>query len=242
MDNLFEEINRKGSSGDEENAAGTKEEIMDPTPPPKRVRKAVDHFTGVVLFLLIPAAVILFLYYFIANNKLPTEGGTTANLSAHMGEKSGLPAAPEPDTPAAQVIEARGISATGAGIPQAQTRQPTGSIKKQTVSTRQAGTQEKAPAPKQVLSDMARLSIPGKYPLASVRLLTPADLRGKTREDLLIMRNEIFARHFYRFQGEKMAAYFSSQNWYTPLHDDVSPKLTDLEKKNIELIRRFERK
>ena len=56
------------------------------------------------------------------------------------------------------------------------------------------------------------------------------------KNDLDSMRNEIFATHGYIFKSEKWKDYFGKQSWYTPLHDDVSDKLTLIEKINIENI------
>ena len=54
------------------------------------------------------------------------------------------------------------------------------------------------------------------------------------------MRNEIFARHGYIFQTNDMKAHFKSQDWYIPKYNDVNSMLTDIEIKNIELIKRYE--
>ena len=61
-----------------------------------------------------------------------------------------------------------------------------------------------------------------------------------SKDDLKIMRNEIFARHGFIFQTNDMKTYFQNQNWYTPRHNDVNSMLTDIEKRNIQLIQRYE--
>ncbi|MCL2101240.1 MAG: YARHG domain-containing protein [Fibromonadales bacterium] len=76
--------------------------------------------------------------------------------------------------------------------------------------------------------------------LASSRLLTAVDLQNLSKKDLRIMRNEIFARHGYIFQTNDMKTYFKSQDWYIPKYNDVNSMLTDIEIKNIELIKRYE--
>lgn len=83
-------------------------------------------------------------------------------------------------------------------------------------------------------------SIPGSYPQASERLLTNDDLMNLSKYELKIMRNEIYARHGYIFKTSDMQAYFNSQNWYVPRYDDVTSYLTDIEKRNIEMIKRYE--
>jgi hypothetical protein len=39
-----------------------------------------------------------------------------------------------------------------------------------------------------------------------------------------------------------MKSYFEKQSWYQPVAEDVTGKLTDLEKLNVLLIQRFEEK
>jgi|CXWL01.1.fsa_nt_gi rRNA maturation endonuclease Nob1 len=82
--------------------------------------------------------------------------------------------------------------------------------------------------------------IPGSYPYASQRLLTDEDVRNLSQYNLRIMRNEIYARHGFVFQNTEMKNYFSTQPWYSPLYNDVNSMLSVLEKKNIELIKRYE--
>ena len=83
-------------------------------------------------------------------------------------------------------------------------------------------------------------TIPGKYPQASERLLTAADLQNLSKESLKIMRNEIFARHGYIFKTIDMKTYFKYQDWYKPQYDNVNSMLTNIEQKNIEFIKRYE--
>ena len=85
-------------------------------------------------------------------------------------------------------------------------------------------------------------TIPGRFPEASKRILTASDLQDLSKEDLKIMRNEIFARHGYIFQTAEMKQYFQKQSWYTPQHRDVNAKLSSIETKNIELIKSYENK
>ena len=55
------------------------------------------------------------------------------------------------------------------------------------------------------------------------------------------MRNEIFARYYYDFiDGGEMETYFEKTDWYRPVYDIVDRYLTEIERYNIELIRRFE--
>jgi hypothetical protein len=81
----------------------------------------------------------------------------------------------------------------------------------------------------------------GKYEFASKRLLTQQDLDGYSQLELKIMRNEIFARYGYIFKTSDMKSHFGAQSWYRPSSADVMKMLTQVEKKNIELIKQYEK-
>lgn len=81
----------------------------------------------------------------------------------------------------------------------------------------------------------------GDYPEGSVRYLNEDDVRYKTKYELSIMRNEIFARHGYIFKTNKdMINYFGKLSWYNPQYDDVTKSLSDIENYNIKFIKRYE--
>lgn len=81
-----------------------------------------------------------------------------------------------------------------------------------------------------------------KYPQASLRYLTQDDLTGFSSEELRLMRNEIFAFHGYKFDSEDLNDYFSKQDWYKPIDEDVNENLNRFEKENIKLIKELESK
>jgi YARHG domain len=81
----------------------------------------------------------------------------------------------------------------------------------------------------------------GAYPQASMRLLKAKDVENEMKEDLMFMRNEIFARHGYCFNKKELRQQFEMQDWYVPNTVDIKGFLTDIEKKNIELIKRYEK-
>ncbi len=88
--------------------------------------------------------------------------------------------------------------------------------------------------------------IMGVYQMASNRLLTTDDLMDLSTKELRIMRNEIFARHGYVFKTIEMKQYFEAQEWYQSIPKLVDNKivntlLTDVEKKNIGLIQKYEK-
>jgi YARHG domain len=81
----------------------------------------------------------------------------------------------------------------------------------------------------------------GDYPEGSQRELKPADVENMMKEDLEFMRNEIFARHGYCFNKKNLRQQFEMQEWYVPNTVDIKGYLTDTEKKNIALIKRYEK-
>ena len=82
-------------------------------------------------------------------------------------------------------------------------------------------------------------------PDSSDRLLTEADIAGLSKDELRKARNEIAARHGRRFKDAELQAYFESQSWYTGLYDpdefDRTVKISDIEQKNMEFIKQFEK-
>jgi hypothetical protein len=81
----------------------------------------------------------------------------------------------------------------------------------------------------------------GAYPFASQRLLKPEDVENEMKEDLEFMRNEIFARHGFCFRKKHLRQQFENEDWYVPNTVDIKGLLTDIEKKNIAMIKRYEK-
>lgn len=78
------------------------------------------------------------------------------------------------------------------------------------------------------------------FPDSDTRELTDADLQGKDAATLRLARNEIFARHNRRFADKALAAHFAQFDWYRPGGSET--RLSKLEIRNVEAIRRFELK
>jgi hypothetical protein len=77
---------------------------------------------------------------------------------------------------------------------------------------------------------------------ASIKELKKEDLENLYKTDLEIIRNAIYARHGYSFKNRKIRNIFDEYvDWYIPFSIDVSKELTDLEIKNITLIKRYEK-
>lgn len=81
----------------------------------------------------------------------------------------------------------------------------------------------------------------GSYPDASKRLLKEEDVENLLKPDLETMRNEIFARHGYCFKKKDLRQQFEDKDWYVPNTVDVRKDLTEIEKKNIALIKKYEK-
>lgn len=76
---------------------------------------------------------------------------------------------------------------------------------------------------------------------ASNTVLTKKDVENLSKSDLKIIRNTIYARHGYSFKNRPLRVFFDSQEWYIPLFTDIRNELTEIEKKNIALILRYEK-
>jgi hypothetical protein len=81
----------------------------------------------------------------------------------------------------------------------------------------------------------------GSWPEASQRLLKTEDVENLPKSELAFMRNEIFARHGYCFAKKDLRQQFENQEWYVPHTVDIKDFLTEVEKKNIALIKRYEK-
>ena len=57
------------------------------------------------------------------------------------------------------------------------------------------------------------------------------------KSDLRLMRNEILARHGWRFESKDLQEYFGKQWWYKPGNDNNAIKLTIIEQANIQMLK-----
>ncbi|TWI80211.1 YARHG domain-containing protein [Lacibacter cauensis] len=76
---------------------------------------------------------------------------------------------------------------------------------------------------------------------ASEKELKEADVKNLKKIDLEIIRNTIYARHGYTFKKRTYRQFFDYVDWYIPISTDVTASLTEVEKKNIALLNRFEK-
>ncbi|CUP79286.1 hypothetical protein BH721_02045 [Clostridium baratii] len=72
--------------------------------------------------------------------------------------------------------------------------------------------------------------------------LTEKELKGFSKNDLALMRNEIYARHGYIFRTEPFVSYFNSKSWYTknPSFKGDNKELNKYELYNVNLLKKLE--
>ena len=76
------------------------------------------------------------------------------------------------------------------------------------------------------------------YHITGSRKLTEEDVKGKTKHELRIMRNEIYARHGYIFQDLELREHYMQRPWYKPTTINVT--FNDIEEYNIRFIKLHE--
>lgn len=76
-------------------------------------------------------------------------------------------------------------------------------------------------------------------PYSGETYLNASDLKGLSKSDLRLARNEIYARYGFIFESKELQSYFGSQIWYTPDYS-YNGYLTDWEKHNVDLIKSYE--
>jgi hypothetical protein len=79
------------------------------------------------------------------------------------------------------------------------------------------------------------------YKEVSQRVLPNKKLKEYSKRELRIMRNEIFAAYGYKFKSKDLRDYFTATTWYEPKYDDVTTKLSQVERLNIAAIIKIER-
>ena len=71
--------------------------------------------------------------------------------------------------------------------------------------------------------------------------LTAADLAGKSKEYLRLMRNEIYARHGKTFQSADLQKYFSGKCWYKADPGYSDAMLTPVDREKIRIVQEAEK-
>jgi hypothetical protein len=65
----------------------------------------------------------------------------------------------------------------------------------------------------------AEVPASGALPIQMIRLLTEADLEGRSDWELDIIRNEIYARHGRGFDRDDLQRHFGQFSWYRPIYN-----------------------
>ncbi len=84
----------------------------------------------------------------------------------------------------------------------------------------------------------------GYVNILSDRKLLSSDIDGKSKSELEILRNMIYAKYGYRFKRDDLFEYFSQYEWYHPTTSDATDaysRMSGIEHYNIDFIKKFER-
>lgn len=92
---------------------------------------------------------------------------------------------------------------------------------------------------------ISTVNFPGRFPEASQRDMTLAELRKMDVERLKLMKYEILARHGFEFSSSSLNRYFGMQDWYREMDKEKNKKkviksLSSVEKANIKRIAAIE--
>ena len=68
------------------------------------------------------------------------------------------------------------------------------------------------------------------------RMITTAELLGRSKGELRVMRNEIYARHGRVFSSPDLQAYFSRKPWYKENVAYSDSLLSEIDKENVKII------
>jgi hypothetical protein len=74
----------------------------------------------------------------------------------------------------------------------------------------------------------------------STEILKKELVENLSKGDVFVLRNLIFARHGFAFRDKMLRSFFDYHSWYMPVFSDVTKELTEIEKKNVELLLRYE--
>ena len=80
----------------------------------------------------------------------------------------------------------------------------------------------------------------GRWQFTNQKIIMERHLHRYSKSLLRLMRNEIYARHGYKFASADLAAYFAKTSWYSPVSDNSKVKLSALEQLNVNIIKKVE--
>lgn len=98
-----------------------------------------------------------------------------------------------------------------------------------------------ASAPTVSAPQTGRVATGTKYDWLAARYVTASDLAGMNSQQLRILRNAIYARHYRKFKDAGLRNFFNQQQWYDGLRDEIpASELNKYETYNIQFIQRYE--
>lgn len=74
----------------------------------------------------------------------------------------------------------------------------------------------------------------------SVELITTELVENLGKPHIRTLRNLIYARHGYIFADANVRQQFEAEDWYVPLKSNVDADLTEIEKQNLAILKRYE--
>jgi len=78
--------------------------------------------------------------------------------------------------------------------------------------------------------------------ICSKQILTEEQVKNNSKEELALLRNEIYARKGYNFDNFSISDYFENQKWYKPVSSNEKIQLSEIEQKNIAFLKSLENK
>ncbi len=90
------------------------------------------------------------------------------------------------------------------------------------------------------LSHKNQVSSGRVFPQSTLKLFSQDELKQYNLEEISLMKNEILAEHGCTFTNLETQNYFELQDWYIPKSNQVDNLLTDIEKLNIQRLRKIE--
>jgi len=93
-------------------------------------------------------------------------------------------------------------------------------------------------------TDISNINSPEYYifPKSDTEKLLESDVSKLNKENLILARNEIFARHGFVFKTEEYKSYFTNKSWYkpNPAFKGFDGELNAVEVYNINFIKKYE--
>ena len=80
----------------------------------------------------------------------------------------------------------------------------------------------------------------GRWQFTNQKIIMERHLFRYSKSLLRLMRNEIYARHGYKFASADLTEYFSKTSWYHPVTDNSKITLSPLELLNVKIIKKVE--